>query len=137
MRVSTDEWGAVRIRLEEHVGSDFAERLLAELLAFARPHGRGAIAAEQTRDLSVDEMVAEGIRAASLDMNGMRHGNGLLCFDYVAGHRVKVLFHPAGLKDLQGRPVEGDKGFPVVVSREFDLMYGPGALENAVRLALL
>lgn len=137
MIVTTDEWGMVRVFLDEPLPADFGERLLLEMMQIARPYGRGALEAEATIRKDLGEIVASGMKKSRVDFNGMPHDHCAIHFDYVAGHRLKVSFYPRGLLDECGRPVPLDRGLPVVISRDFDIMYGGGALEGVIRVALM
>ncbi|MNU47210.1 hypothetical protein D3C71_360930 [compost metagenome] len=137
MIVTTDEWKMVRVFLDEPLPADFGERLLLEMMQIAKPYGRGALEAEATIRKDLGEIVASGMKKSRVDLNGLPHDHGAIHFDYVAGHRLKVSFYPRGLLDECGRPVPLDRGFPVVISRDFDMMYGDGALENVIRVALM
>jgi hypothetical protein len=57
-------------------------------------------------------------------------------FDYVCARRVKVWWYPNGFRDDDGNPKGLGGGLPVVLTKEFDTMYGEKALEQIVRLAL-
>jgi hypothetical protein len=127
----------VRVFLDEPLPNDFASRLLLEMMQIAQPYGRGALEAEATGRTDLGEIVDKGLRKSMVDLNGLPHDHGAIHFDYVAGHRLKVSFYPKGLLDEQGRPVPADRGMPVIVSRDFDMMYGDGAMENVIRVALM
>jgi hypothetical protein len=137
MIVTSDEWQMVRVFLDETLPADFAERLLLEMLQIARPYGRGAIEAEAVSRKDLGDIVASGVKKSRLDLGGHPHDHGVIHFDYVAGHRLKVSYYPKGLLDDKGMPMPADRGLPVIVSRDFDKMYGPGALENVTRVALM
>jgi hypothetical protein len=137
MIVTSDEWKLIRVFLDEALPDDFAERLLLEMMQIAKPYGRGALEADATSRTDIGDIVAKGVRKSRVDLNGLPHDHGAIHFDYVAGHRLKVSFYPRGLLDERGRPVPADRGLPVVVSKDFDMMYGAGALENVIRVALM
>jgi hypothetical protein len=137
MIVTSDEWQMVRVFLDESVPVDFPSKLLLEMMQIARPYGRGELEAQAKSRVDLGEIVAGGVRKSRLDLNGLPHDHDAIHFDYVAGHRLKVSFYPKGLLNDEGRPVPADRGMPVIVSREFDMMYGPDALENCIRIALM
>ena len=139
MKITTEDWGMKRIHLDEPLPQDFAARLLREMIQIARPYGASRRVAEAVEDnqTDMDDIVAAGLRSASVDYGGHPHANGDIHFDYVAGLRIKVSIMPNGSRDLSGNPTEHDMGYPIVKSRDFDQMYGEGALEGVVRLALM
>lgn len=137
MIVTSDEFQMVRVYLDETLPPDFPARLLLEMMQISRPYGRGELEAEAKSRVDLGDIVAEGVRKSRVDLNGLPHDNGAIHFDYVAGHRLKVSFYPRGLLDDCGNPVPADRGMPVIVSRDFDAMYGKDALENVVRVALM
>lgn len=137
MFVETHDDGYTRLYIDEPLPEDFPARLLTELYALSRPVGAGALGAKANRSKSVSEIVAAGLAASRVDMAGRTHPNGIHYFDYVAGHRLKVDFHPNGIRDAQGEVSKNRGGLPAVVSRDFDMMYGRGSLEAAVKLALM
>jgi len=139
MIVTREDWGIMRIFLDERIPPDFPARLLREMIQIARPFGAGRLAAAdaEARQMDIEDLVAAGIRSASVDFGGRPHSNDAIHFDYVAGHRIKVSYFPRGILDDAGRPMELDRGLPVVKSRDFDQMYGEGALEGVIKLALM
>jgi hypothetical protein len=137
MIVTRDDWSIVRIYLDEPLPEDFAKRLLLEMIQIAGPYGRGHIEAEATSRKDLDEIATSGVEKSRRDMNGRLYAQEVIHFDYVAGHRIKVSFYPKGLLDDGGRPTANDRGLPTIVSRDFDIMYGNGALENVTRVALI
>ncbi|MCJ8506615.1 hypothetical protein MUU53_01675 [Rhizobium lemnae] len=121
---------------------DFPNRLLNELLAISSPVGLGNIEAASRRRDALNAIIIQGVGIASLNNHGERRSDESYYFDYVNGHRIKVFYYPNGI------PVTGDetdedmlyllhKGQACIVSLEFEKSYGEGALENAVRLALM
>ena len=137
MIVTNDEWQTMRIYLDDPLPEDFVSRLLLEMMQIARPYGRGELEASAYERTDLSVVVAEGVRKSRLDLAGRPHANGAVHYDYVAGHRIKVSFYPRGLLDECGRPVPTDRGLPVLISRDFDRMYGEGALEGVTKLALM
>lgn len=139
MIIKIDDWGTKRIHIDEPLPGDFAARLLKEMLQIARPYGASHRVANAVvaNKIDIDDIVAIGLRASSVDFNKRPHPNDAIHFDYVGGLRIKVSFLPNGTRDHDGKLVGGDPGLPVVRSRDFDDMYGDGALEAVVRLALM
>lgn len=130
------------IWLPDELPDDFPKRLLNELVALAEPVGLGAIEAYGRRGESLEGLLDTAVRAAGMDQRGQRRWDSRYWFDYVAGSRIKVSFYEDGIPVFEDDPEGPDalcllyKGKPAVTSLEFEAMYGEGALEGAVRLAL-
>lgn len=128
------------IWLDEALPSDFTRRLLIELIAIASPVGLGAIEASARKHDPLDALIDGAIHQAGTDSRGERNWDHSYNFDYVAGHRVKVMFYEKGFPEY-GEDDDSDPTYrdhpetPMITSIAFDDMYGPGALENAVSLA--
>lgn len=138
MFIERHDDGYTRFYFDEPLPDDFAARLLTELYALSKPMRAGLLGAHASREKSVDDIVAEGLRKSRVDIGGATHRNGSYYFEYVGGHRIKVDFHPNGHLDQWGEPTALDRGrLPVVVQRDYDEMYGQGTTEAAIKLALM
>lgn len=129
------------IWLDEALSPSFPHDLLNELLALSKPVGLGAIEADGHRNASLTAILGEAVRHAGHDHRGRRNWDLAYNFDYVAGYRIKVFYYEEGMPVFEDDDTEDPlylryRGIPVVISREFDEMYGAGALEGAVQLAL-
>jgi hypothetical protein len=128
------------IWLDNALPSDFAKRLLNELLGIASPIGLGAIEASARKHEPLDTLIEGAVFQAGSDSRGQRNWDHSYNFDYVAGYRIKVVYYEKGFPDygeVDGSDAMYSKhpGTPMITSIAFDNMYGEGALENAVTLA--
>lgn len=129
----TDCW----VFVEPPLAPDFARSLVAELYALARPVGLGEVEASTRKKAPTERTLEASMRESGLNTRGNRRRRGEHWFDYVGGYRIKVSFLPLGLELVPEFPAAWyHPGWPVVSSVEFEEMYGDGALESAVRLAL-
>ncbi|MDH6233782.1 hypothetical protein M2281_004395 [Mesorhizobium soli] len=126
------------IWINERLPPVFERRLLNELLALSEPVGLGVIEAHVRKGNTINSILDEGLRQAAHDHRGRRRIDDAFRFDYVCGYRIKVDYLPFGISIYEDSPELHLRypGMPVVVSSVFDLEYGKGALEGAVRLAL-
>lgn len=124
--------------IDEVLPPDFERRLLTELLALSEPVGFGAVEALGRKSETMDAILDEGLQKAAFNHRGHRNIDEAYRFDYVSGYRIKVEYLPLGLSIFEDSPEIHlrNPGMPLVVSSEFDEMYGDGALAGAIKLAL-
>lgn len=121
--------------IEEQLPPAFEMLLLNELLAVARSEGPGGALSSQQKSEALLSILEQALNEAQFDAEGRRYANGAYRFGMVDGHHIGVAYLPSGLPS--DSPVGVRRaGLPVVVSGDFDRIYGAGALEDAVRIAL-
>ncbi len=126
------------IWIDEPLPADFERKLLSELLALAEPVGFSEFEAAVRKSENAQSILDKGVRDATFDYRGKRRFDDMLLFDYVSGYRLKVEYFPFGLSIIEDTPAfqKQNPGMPLVVSSEFNKMYGEGALQGAIKLAL-
>lgn len=127
----------VYVWIDEPLPVDFDRLLLLELLMLAEPVGLGAFEALARKSERLDAILDEALVQAAHNHRGKRNIDDAIRFDYVSGYRIKVEYLPFGLSIDEDSPDVHyrNQGMPVVLSAEFDRMYGDGALKAAVGLA--